>query len=115
MKNTLIILNLLFFFPLSAQKTLSVTEWQEDLRFIQNTIHKDYSFLFVKTTKQEFDTRVETLYNDIPNLESHEIKVGITRLIASFKYGHTCPHTEVLSTRMRIGWMLETNLPPLCI
>ena len=89
MKNTLIILSLLFFFPLAAQQTISVTQWQEDLRFIQNTIHKDYSFLFVKTTKQEFDTRIEKLYNDIPNLELHEIKVGITRLIASFKYGHT--------------------------
>lgn len=89
MKNTLIILSLLFFFPLAAQQTISVTQWQEDLRFIQNTIHKDYSFLFVKTTKKEFDTQVEKLYNDIPNLELHEIKVGITRLIASFKYGHT--------------------------
>lgn len=89
MKNTLIILSLLFFFHLSAQQTVSVNQWQEDLRFIQNTIHKDYSFLFVKTTRQDFDTKVEALYNAIPNLEPHEIKVGITRLIASFKYGHT--------------------------
>lgn len=92
MKNTLIILSLLIFFPLPAQQTISVAQWQEDLRFIQNTIHKDYSFLFVKTTKQEFDTQVEALYNDIPNLGPHEIKVGITRLIASFKYGHTGVH-----------------------
>ena len=89
MKNALITLTLLFFFQLSAQKNLSATQWQEDLRFIQNTIHKDYSFLFVKTTKQDFDHQVEALYNDIPNLDPHEIKVGITRLIASFKYGHT--------------------------
>ena len=90
MKNILIIIiSLLFFFHLSAQQSVSVTQWQEDLRFIQNTIHKDYSFLFVKTTKQDFDTQVESLYNDIPNLEPHEVKVGITGLIASFKYGHT--------------------------
>ncbi|PKV51457.1 hypothetical protein ATE84_3542 [Aquimarina sp. MAR_2010_214] len=68
MKNILFILSLLLFSQLSAQESLSVTQWQEDLRFIQNTIHEDYSFLFVKTTKEDFDTEVETLYNDIPNL-----------------------------------------------
>ncbi len=89
MKNTFIIFYLLFFFQLSAQKTVSVTQWQEDLRFIQNTIHNDYSFLFVKTTKQDFDTQVEALYNDIPNLQEHEIRVGLARIVSLFKYGHT--------------------------
>ncbi|PWL38894.1 hypothetical protein DKG77_11710 [Flagellimonas aquimarina] len=89
MKNTLILLTLLFSFQLSAQKTLSVAQWQEDLRFLQNTIHKDYSFLFVKTTKQDFDTQVEALYNDIPNLKEHEIRVGLARIVSQFKYGHT--------------------------
>ncbi|KAA1242511.1 S41 family peptidase [Aquimarina sp. RZ0] len=89
MKKTLIILNLLFFFQLSAQKTVSAVQWQEDLRFIQNTIHKDYSFLFVKTTKEQFDTQVEVLYKDIPNLQEHEIIVGMSRIISLFKYGHT--------------------------
>jgi len=51
------------------------TQWQEDLRYLQNTVHKDYSFLFVKTTKEIFDAEVETLYKNIPNLEGHEIIV----------------------------------------
>ncbi len=89
MKKILIILSFLMFSQLWSQKKLTIEQWQEDLRFIQNTIHKDYSFLFVKTTKEDFDSQVEALYKAIPNLESHEIKVGITRLIASFKYGHT--------------------------
>ncbi|WP_159025822.1 hypothetical protein [Aquimarina sp. Aq78] len=46
------------FLQLSIQENLSTTQWQEDLRFIQNTLHKDYSFFFVKTTKQDFDTEV---------------------------------------------------------
>jgi hypothetical protein len=89
MKKILFILNLLLFFQLSAQETLSATQWQEDLRFLQNTIHKDYSFLFVKTTKEIFDVEVEILHKNIPNLESHEIIVGMTKIIALFKYGHT--------------------------
>ncbi|WP_108869114.1 S41 family peptidase [Aquimarina aquimarini] len=89
MKKILIILSLFLCSQLWSQETLTTAQWQEDLRFIQNTIHKDYSFLFVKTTKEDFDTEVETLYNDIPNLQEHEIIVGISRLVSLFKYGHT--------------------------
>ncbi|WP_109853250.1 S41 family peptidase [Aquimarina sp. AU58] len=89
MKKILIILNLFLFTQLWSQETLTTAQWQEDLRFLQNTIHKDYSFLFVKTTKENFDIEVETLYNDIPNLQEHEIIVGMSRLVSLFKYGHT--------------------------
>lgn len=89
MKKTLIILSLFLFAQLWSQEKLTKVQWQEDLRFIQNTIHKDYSHLFVKTTKEIFDTEVETLYSDIPNLQEHEIIVGISRLVSLFKYGHT--------------------------
>jgi tetratricopeptide (TPR) repeat protein len=89
MKKLLLILNLLFFFQLSAQEKLTTKQWQEDLRFLQNTVHKDYSHLFVKTTKEVFDTEVESLYKNIPNLESHEIIVGLSKITSLFKYGHT--------------------------
>lgn len=89
MKKLLLILNLILMVQLSAQEPLSAEEWQEDLRFLQNTIHEDYSFLFVKTTEETFDTELERLYNEIPNLQEHEIVVGLSRLVALFKYGHT--------------------------
>ncbi|WP_378187858.1 tetratricopeptide repeat protein [Aquimarina sp. W85] len=89
MKHILIICHLLICIHASAQQTVSITQWQEDLRFIQKTIHKDYSFLFVKTTKHDFDTQVDMLYNKIPELQEHEIRVGLARIISLFKYGHT--------------------------
>ncbi|MBT8287888.1 MAG: tetratricopeptide repeat protein [Flavobacteriaceae bacterium] len=73
----------------SAQEVLSAKEWQEDLKFLQQTVHKDYSFLFKKTTKADFDTAVEKLYKEIPKLEQHEIIIGMAKLVSSFKYGHT--------------------------
>nr|WP_299214834.1 hypothetical protein [uncultured Allomuricauda sp.] len=89
MKKLLLSLNLIFFLSLSAQENLTTTQWQEDLRFLQNTINEDYSFLFVKTTKAVFNSEVETLYKNIPNLQEHEIIVGMSRIISLFKYGHT--------------------------
>lgn len=88
MKKVLIIIQLLCCLQLSAQQT-NAKQWQEDLRFLQNTIHKDYSFLFVKTTKEDFDAKVEKLYKEIPKLQEHEIRVGLARIVSSFKYGHT--------------------------
>ena len=88
MKNIILILHFLFLLQLTAQKTLTNAQWKQDLRLLQNTIHKDYSFLFIKTTKETFDTEVDSLYSNIPNLENHEIIVGMARIIALFKYGH---------------------------
>ena len=89
MKKIIFLLISCFILQATAQSTLTTKQWQEDLRFIQNTIHTDYSFLFVKTTKEIFDIEVEALYKNIPNLEEHEIIVGMSRIIALFKYGHT--------------------------
>ncbi|WP_276388943.1 S41 family peptidase [Eudoraea chungangensis] len=85
-------LSTLFFILVSllifAQETPTVKDWQNDLMFLQKTIHEDYSFLFVKTTAEIFDAEVEKLFNQIPSLESHEIIVGLSRIIGLFEYGH---------------------------
>ncbi len=72
-----------------GQSSLSTSQWQHDLRFLQNTIHKDYTFLFKKTTAEDFDRLVEELHGDIPDMQDHEIIVGLARVVASFEYGHT--------------------------
>ena len=72
-----------------AQNQFTDAQWQDDLRVLQQTVHEDYPFLFKKTTAEEFDAAVEKLYEDIPGMQDHEVLVGISRLIASFKYGHT--------------------------
>lgn len=72
-----------------AQNHLTTSQWQEDLKFLQETVHQDYPFLFKKTTAKEFDAAVKQLNSEIPNLQDHEIVVGIARIVSSFKYGHT--------------------------
>lgn len=73
----------------TAQSSFTATQWQEDLRFLQHTVHKDYPFLFKKVTQEDFDAAVDDLYKEIPNLEPHEINVGFAKIIGLFKYGHT--------------------------
>ncbi len=89
MKNLILILVSCFILQAAAQSTLTTSQWQEDLKFLQETVHNKYSFLFKKTTAEDFDNTVNKLYNDIPNLEQHEIIIGLARIVSSFKYGHT--------------------------
>jgi len=74
---------------LFAQKDLTTEEWREDLKFFQETVHNENSFLFKKVTAAEFDAEVAKLNAAIPQLEDHEVMVGMLRIVSLFKYGHT--------------------------
>lgn len=75
--------------PICFAQDLTSEQWQEDLDFLQTTVHKEYPFLFKKLEATDFDREVKTLRAAIPELQPHEIMVGLSRLIASFEYGHT--------------------------
>jgi tetratricopeptide (TPR) repeat protein len=92
--------------PIIAQNTLTTKEWQEDLRFLQSSVHTDYPFLFKKVTANEFDTAVEKLYREIPNMEAHEVPVAFARIVSLFKYGHS----QVTYTAIANGTALPVNL-----
>jgi len=77
------------FTTLFAQTKITSTDWQADLRFLQQTVHKDYPFLFKKTTAFEFDKAIDSFHDDIPKMQDHEILVGFAKIIGMFKYGHT--------------------------
>ncbi|MEZ4990493.1 MAG: tetratricopeptide repeat protein [Saprospiraceae bacterium] len=76
-------------FSLRAQTDLSPEAWREDLRFLQHTVHQDYPFLFKKVDAETFDKEVEKLYKAIPQIEDHEVIVGLARIVSLFQYGHT--------------------------
>ncbi len=68
---------------------LTKADWQSDLKFLQQTVHKDYSFLFKNISAKEFDALVDQLYLAIPGMQDHEILAGFARIVSAFKYGHT--------------------------
>ena len=73
----------------NAIEKLTAADWQADLRFLQQTVHKDYSFLFKKVTAAEFDAEVDKLYKAMPAMKEHERMAGLARIVSLFKYGHT--------------------------
>ncbi|MGB5652742.1 MAG: tetratricopeptide repeat protein [Robiginitalea sp.] len=75
--------------PCLLAQELTAEQWQEDLDYLQKTIHNEYPFLFKKISASDFDGEVGDLRASIPELEDHEVMVGLARLVASFEYGHT--------------------------
>ncbi len=89
-RSFLFILSFIFISPMAyAQSEMTPKAWEEDIRFLQSTIHKEYPSLFKKVSKTHFDNQVTQLITEIPKLEDHELKVGIGRLVSLFEYGHT--------------------------
>lgn len=88
-----------------AQSSLSSDDWQSDLRYLQQTVNKDYPFLFKKISAEKWNEQVEALHKAIPGMQPHEILAGFARVVASFGYGHT-----------DIGWTqapVKTHIVPL--
>ncbi|MDH3711835.1 MAG: hypothetical protein OER04_18240 [Cyclobacteriaceae bacterium] len=87
--STTLTLLLVLCLSVRAQTTLSPEQWQQDLKFLQHTVHQDYPFLFKKTTAEDFDRQIDELHQAIPNLQDHQIRVGFAKVVSSFQYGHT--------------------------
>jgi hypothetical protein len=73
MKKLFFLTALLLFWQVPAQQNITSSQWQEDLRFLQHTVHNDYPFLFKKTTATAFDESVGAFYKAIPQMQDHEV------------------------------------------
>jgi len=94
--NTISIKQIVLFFVIAifssstfGQQKLTTKEWQEDLNYLKEEVHANFPFLFKKVKKDVWDAEVEKLHAQIPDLEEHEIKVGLSRIVSLFEYGHT--------------------------
>ena len=72
-----------------TQEKPTTEQWQADLDYLQKQVHSEYPFLFKKITQEAWDKQVADLRAEIPTLAEHEIKVGLTRMVSAFEYGHT--------------------------
>ncbi|WP_299214702.1 hypothetical protein [uncultured Dokdonia sp.] len=74
---------------LCSQEALTSEQWQADLDYLQKQVHENHSYLFKKIDQTTWDAEVDKLRAQIPSLAPHEVKVGLTRIVSLFEYGHT--------------------------
>jgi tetratricopeptide (TPR) repeat protein len=68
---------------------LTAAEWREDLRYFAEELPKRHKNAFHAMTREQFETAVKDLNDNIPNLKSEEIFAGFLKLIAMVGDGHT--------------------------
>ncbi len=72
-----------------AQAEMTAEKWRKDLRYLQEVVTTERSNLFHKITNTEFKHAADELHAKIPQLQRHEIIVGLARVVARFRIGHT--------------------------
>jgi len=68
---------------------LSVAEWQADVRFLGDELPKRHRNAFHRMKQTDFEAAVKQLYDRIPQISEDEIIVGLMKIVAMIKDGHT--------------------------
>lgn len=78
---------------LLSAKSQTVAEWQNDLRYLQQTVHSKYPNLFYNIRAADWDKAVDDFYKQVPQLEKEQVLTGFIKLLALFHIGHTQMNT----------------------
>jgi len=72
-----------------VQLELTAQQWQEDLQYLAKELPRRHKNAFHTVSREQFEKSVADLNVQIPNLQSHEIIVGLMRIVASVSDAHT--------------------------
>ena len=75
--------------PAGPLKEMTAEAWREDLRFLASELPKRHASLFARMDEELFKRAVADLDARIPSLPSHEMAVGLARIVAMAGDGHT--------------------------
>ncbi|HMU11266.1 MAG TPA: hypothetical protein PKC54_14740, partial [Ferruginibacter sp.] len=78
---------------LLSANSQTAPEWQNDLRYLQQTIHSKYPNLFYNISAADWDKAVDDFHKRLPQLEKEQVLTGFIKLLALFHIGHTQMNT----------------------
>lgn len=108
MKNFIVIITLFASISINSQE-LSTEQWREDIEFFNTELVQNHKSPYNFISEQEFIKIYQDFYNNIPNLTTNEIMVGLIKLAASIGDGHTNirPYDQFNSFPVRFYWFGE--------
>src|SRR5688500_18045271 len=75
-----------------AQETatkLSAAEWQVDVKFLGEELPRRHRNAFHRMKREEYEAAVKALHDRVPAMTEDEIVVGLMKIVAMIKDGHT--------------------------
>lgn len=86
------LVTLWFALPICAQSPppkLTAAQWQTDVRFLGDELPLRHKNAFHRMKREDFDAAVSQLYRAVPTLRDDEIVVGMMKLVAMVRDGHS--------------------------
>lgn len=74
---------------IDAQHVLTPHEWQEDLDFLVKTVETKHRCPFDRVSREDFEKAAADLRGRLPSMRDHEVMVGLARLVAMIRDGHS--------------------------
>jgi tetratricopeptide (TPR) repeat protein len=68
---------------------LSAAAWQADVRFLGDELAKRHRNAFARIKREDYEAAVRQLYERVPQMSEDEIIVGMMKIVAMVKDGHT--------------------------
>jgi tetratricopeptide (TPR) repeat protein len=77
--------------PIDAQPPVKLTpaQWQSDVRFLGDELPRRHKNAYHRMKREDFEAAVNRLYQAVPSMTDDEIAVGMMKLIAMVRDGHT--------------------------
>src|SRR4030095_462402 len=72
-----------------VQLQLTAQQWQEDLQYLAKELPRRHKNAFHTVSREQFEQAVADLNSRLPNLQPHEIIVGLMSIVASVSDAHT--------------------------
>lgn len=72
-----------------VQSALTSAQWQDDVRFLIAALEKQHPNPYRRTKKDVFDATTREFLDEIPKVSQDEIVVGLMRIVALVRDGHT--------------------------
>ncbi|WP_243186882.1 S41 family peptidase [Clostridium muellerianum] len=66
------------------------SKWTKDIDYLGKVLPEKHKNLFSKITKEKFNSEINNLKKEVPNMNDDEIKIGIHKIVASVGDSHTC-------------------------
>jgi hypothetical protein len=86
---TFLLASVIFVSAQNPAPKLSAEQWQADVRFLGEELPKRHRNAFHRLKQADFEAAVKQLYDRVPQLSEDEIIVGLMKIVALVKDGHT--------------------------
>ena len=87
-----ILTSFVFITNIQAQSTppkLTAAQWQADVRFLGDELPRRHKNAYHRMKREDFEAAVDQLYRAVPSMTDDQIAVGMMKLVAMVRDGHT--------------------------